>query len=91
MLLLAAGALLVVVVPILSVAIPVQNHGGFATNYPVDRIAVHWVTAAALVLIGFALARTLVAARNPVSTARARRVAARAARPADAAEPAPAP
>jgi arabinofuranan 3-O-arabinosyltransferase len=90
-LLLAAGALLAVVVPILSVAIPAENRGGFGTDYPVDRIAVHWVTAAALVLIAFALARTLAAARRSVSRARERPVAVPAGEPAAAAVPGPAP
>jgi hypothetical protein len=88
-LLLAGSSLLVVAVPILTLAIPARDHGGFGTEYPVERIAVHWVTAAALVLILFALARTLAVARP--STARARPPAARAGAPADAAEPAPAP
>jgi hypothetical protein len=79
-----AAGLLVIVVPILTIVIPVQDKGGFNSNYPVDRIAVHWVTVAAVVLLGFALARWL-------STARVRRPEAPAARPADAAEPAPAP
>jgi hypothetical protein len=76
-----AAGLLVIVVPILTIVIPVQDKGGFNSNYPVDRIAVHWVTVAAVVLLGFALARWL-------STARARPPAAPAAPPAAAAEPA---
>jgi arabinofuranan 3-O-arabinosyltransferase len=65
----AAGALLVVVVPLLSLAIPVRNPGGFNFEYAHERIAVHWVAVAAVVLLVLALARTL-------STARARRAAA---------------
>jgi hypothetical protein len=83
-LVLAAAGLLLVAVPVLTLAIGVEDRGGFNSNYAVERIAVHWVTAAALVLLVLALARTL-------STARVRRPAARADAPADAAVPAPAP
>ncbi len=61
---LAAGALLVVAVPILTVAIPVENRGGFNPSYAGDRVAVHWVTVAAVVLLLFALARELAGART---------------------------
>jgi arabinofuranan 3-O-arabinosyltransferase len=61
---LAAGALLLVAVPILTVAIPVDDRGGFNPSYAGDRVAVHWVTVAAVVLLLFALARELAGARN---------------------------
>jgi hypothetical protein len=40
---LAGGALLAIVVPILYLAVPVRDPGGFNTNLAVERIAAHWV------------------------------------------------
>jgi hypothetical protein len=70
----AAGALLLVVVPLLTLAVPVRDPGGYNFEYAHERIAVHWVTVAAVVLLVLALARTL-------STARGRRAAARRSAP----------
>ena len=70
----AAGALLLVVVPLLTLAVPVRDPGGYNFEYAHERIAVHWVTVAAVVLLVLALARTL-------STARDRRAAARRSAP----------
>jgi hypothetical protein len=81
-LLAAAAALLLVAVPVLTVAIPARDRGGYNSEYPVDRIAVHWVTVAAVVLLILALARWLA-----VSRATARPAAARAGAPPRAAEP----
>jgi hypothetical protein len=61
---LAGGALLLVVVPILYVAVPVDDPGGYNTNLAVERIAAHWVGVAAVFLLGAALARQLTAARS---------------------------
>jgi arabinofuranan 3-O-arabinosyltransferase len=80
----AAGALLLVAVPLLTLALPVRNPGGFNFEYAQDRIAVHWVAVAAVVLLVLALARVL-------STATARPAAGRAAARAPAAGRAPAP
>jgi hypothetical protein len=55
----AAGALLLVAVPVLTLLVGAENRGGYNPEYPVDRIAVHWVTVAAVVLLVFALARVL--------------------------------
>jgi hypothetical protein len=66
----SAASLLVIVVPVLTLAIPVRDPGGFNFEYAQDRIAVHWVTVAAVVLLILAAARVL-------STARARTAAAR--------------
>ena len=66
---LAAGALLAVVVPVLYLAVPVRDPGGFNTNLAVERIAAHWVGVAAVVLLGAALLRTLVAARRRATIA----------------------
>jgi len=63
-LVLVAGALLAVVVPILYLALPVRNPGGFNTNLAVERIAAHWVGVAAVFLLITALWRTLAAARH---------------------------
>ncbi len=60
---LAAGALLVVVVPVLTLVLPVRDRGGFNPSYAGDRVAVHWGAAAAVMLLVFALARTLATAR----------------------------
>jgi hypothetical protein len=80
----AAGVLLVVGVPVLTLAIPVENRGGFNPEYAQDRIAVHWVVQAASVLLWLALGRLL-------STARARRARAPGAPRPAAARPAAAP
>jgi hypothetical protein len=61
---LAAGALLVVGVPVLTLALPVRDRGGFNPSYAGDRVAVHWVAVAAVVLLLFALARRLASARD---------------------------
>jgi len=56
---LAGGALLLTVVPILYLAVPVDDPGGYNTNLAVERIAAHWVGVAAIFLLGAALARQL--------------------------------
>ena len=72
-LILVAGALLGVVVPILYLAVPVRDPGGFNTNLPVERIAAHWVGAVAVFLLLVALGRTLVAALPEGTRRRLRR------------------
>ncbi|TMM02422.1 MAG: DUF3367 domain-containing protein [Actinobacteria bacterium] len=69
---LAAGALLLVPVPILY-ATAGGDRGGYDTNYAADRIAAHWVGVLALCCLGAALWRTLSAlntARDPAAAAR---------------------
>jgi hypothetical protein len=61
---LAAGGLLVVAVPVLTLAIPVRDRGGFNPSYAGDRVAVHWVSVAAVALLLFALARRLASVRD---------------------------
>jgi hypothetical protein len=61
---LAAGALLAVVVPILYLAIPVDDKGGYGTATPLDRLAAHWVAVAAYVLLLVALAREISVRRR---------------------------
>ncbi|MEA2435596.1 MAG: arabinofuranan 3-O-arabinosyltransferase, partial [Thermoleophilaceae bacterium] len=56
---LIAGALLAIVVPALYVIFPATDRGGYDPAYPVERLGAHWVTVAAVVLLVFALARTL--------------------------------
>ena len=58
-LLATAGALLVVAVPVLTLVIPVENRGGYDPDYAGERIAVHWVAAAAVAILIFTLARVL--------------------------------
>jgi hypothetical protein len=65
----AAGALLLVAVPVLTLAIGVEDRGGYNPEYAQVRIAAHWVTAAAVVLLILALSRVLGAARRPRSPA----------------------
>ena len=55
----AGGLLLAVVVPILYLAIPVKDKGGYSGNLPLDRIAAHWVGVAAIALLIIALVRGL--------------------------------
>jgi hypothetical protein len=60
----AAGALLVVAVPVLTLAVGVEDRGGYNPEYAQVRIAAHWAAAAAVVLLMLALARVLDAARR---------------------------
>jgi hypothetical protein len=82
-LVLAAGALLAIVVPILTLT-PGGDRGGFDPDFAAERIAAHWVAVAAVTLLVLALVRAL-------STARAGRAAAPAHEPRASDEPAPAP
>ena len=61
----AAAGLLAVVVPLLYLAFPAEDQGGYNVQYAVDHIAPHWFGVAAWVLLALALVRT-------ISTARAR-------------------
>jgi len=65
----AAAALLLVAVPALTLAIGVEDRGGFNPEYAQVRIAVHWVAVAAVILLVLALARVLDAARRRRSPA----------------------
>jgi hypothetical protein len=60
-----AAALLVIAVPVLTLAVGVEDRGGYNPEYAQVRIAAHWATAAAVVLLTLALARVLYAARRP--------------------------
>ncbi|HEY7075249.1 MAG TPA: discoidin domain-containing protein, partial [Solirubrobacteraceae bacterium] len=82
-LVLAAGALLAIVVPILTLT-PGGDRGGFDPDFAAERIAAHWVAVAAVTLLVLALVRAL-------STARAGPAAAPAHEPRASDEPAPAP
>lgn len=72
---LAAGGLLAVVVPVLYLALPVHDRGGYNPALPVERVATHWVAVAAVVLLLLALARSLPLAA--LSRARGRGAGAR--------------
>jgi hypothetical protein len=65
----AAGVLLAVAVPVLSIAVGVPDRGGYNPEYAQKLIAAHWATAAAVVLLILALARVLDAARRRRSPA----------------------
>jgi arabinofuranan 3-O-arabinosyltransferase len=65
----AAAVLLLVAVPVLTLAIGVEDRGGYNPEYAQVRIAVHWVAVAALILLALALARVLGAARRRRSPA----------------------
>ncbi|MFL5780517.1 MAG: hypothetical protein ACJ760_04320, partial [Thermoleophilaceae bacterium] len=54
-LILAAGALLTLVVPILYVLFPGTDRGGYDNDYALEHLGAHWVTVAALVLLIVAL------------------------------------
>jgi len=54
-----AAALLLVAVPVLTLAVGVEDRGGYNPEYPVERLPVHWVTVAAVILLALALARSL--------------------------------
>jgi hypothetical protein len=59
----AAGALLAIAVPAVAFAVGAENRGGYNPEYPVERIAAHWVAVAAVILLMLALARELGAMR----------------------------
>jgi hypothetical protein len=80
---LIAGALLAIVVPALYVIFPATDRGGYDPAYPVERLGAHWVTVAAVVLLVFALARTL----STASRRRGARAGAREDAPASPAQP----
>ncbi len=63
-LLAAAGALLVVAVPVLTLLIPVDDRGGYDPDYAGERIAVHWVAAGAVAILIVTLARLLARERR---------------------------
>jgi hypothetical protein len=66
----AAGALLVVVVPLLYVLFPGHDHGGYDTDFAVEQLGAHWGAVAAVVLLLLALGRTLSTASRPSEGAR---------------------
>jgi hypothetical protein len=57
-----AGALLIVGVPVVDLLVASPDKPGKHFNYPVDKIAAHWLAVAAVVLLAAALWRTLRAA-----------------------------
>jgi hypothetical protein len=64
----AAGALLLVVVPVLYLLFPGTDHGGFDTKYATEHLGAHFVAVAAYVLLATALWRISKATR-PSGTA----------------------
>ena len=58
-LLATAGALLVVVVPVLYLAFPPDDLGGHNSSYAAEALGAHWVAVGALVLLALALWRML--------------------------------
>jgi hypothetical protein len=56
-LVLAAGGLLVVVLPAVYLLFPAEDRGGYNTEYAQDLLGAHWVVVAAFVLLTLALAR----------------------------------
>jgi hypothetical protein len=67
----AASLLLVVVIPVLTLAIPVTDRGGYDPDYAGERVAVHWVAAAAVAILVVVLARLLATARRRAGRSRA--------------------
>ncbi len=80
LLLLAAGGLLTIVVPLVYLVFLPRDRGGYNTDYSVDVLGAHWVAAAALVLLGVALWRMLSTAMAPSDARAAEPVAAGEAR-----------
>lgn len=64
-LILAAGGLLAVVVPLIYVFFPAEDRGGYNPEYALDLLGAHWVAVAAFALLVVALARMLSTARAP--------------------------
>ncbi|MFZ1992714.1 MAG: hypothetical protein WAU75_01285, partial [Solirubrobacteraceae bacterium] len=60
----AAGAVLLVAVPIAYVITAPRNQGGYNFNYSVELIDAHWLGVAAVILLGLAVWMTLAAARR---------------------------
>jgi len=67
---LGAGALLVVVVPLLYVLFPGTDHGGYDTEFAVEHLGAHWVAVAAFGLLVLALAQTVAQVRSKTTTTR---------------------
>jgi arabinofuranan 3-O-arabinosyltransferase len=65
---LTGGLLLAVVVPVLYLAHPADPDRANNVTYAAERIAAHWVTVAALLLLGTALVRTLAGLRPARAT-----------------------
>jgi hypothetical protein len=70
---LAGGALLAIAVPLVYIAFPADDLGGFNPSYAGDNVGGHWVAVAAWVLLALALWRVLSTASR--AAARARRSA----------------
>ena len=56
--------LLGLVAPVLYLVVPVDDMGGFNSDYANDLIAAHWVAVAAWMLLALALYRSLVQLRR---------------------------
>jgi arabinofuranan 3-O-arabinosyltransferase len=63
-LILAAGALLVVALPLVYLLFPADDRGGYNTEYAIQHLGAHWVTVAAVTLLGLALWRMVSRARG---------------------------
>jgi hypothetical protein len=64
-LLLAAGALLVLVLPALYLLFPAEDRGGYNTEYAQELLGAHWVAVAAFVLLALALGRMISGRLRP--------------------------
>ena len=58
-LVLAACGALAVVVPVLYIAFPGRDAGGYSSYYPTSHLGAHWVAVGAVVLLALALVRSL--------------------------------
>jgi hypothetical protein len=56
-LVLAAGGLLGVVVPLLYLVLPARDRGGYSFSYPEEHLEAHWAAVAAVALLATALIR----------------------------------
>ncbi|MGH2915460.1 MAG: alpha-(1-_3)-arabinofuranosyltransferase domain-containing protein [Solirubrobacteraceae bacterium] len=68
-LLLAAGGLLVIVVPAIYLLFPGLDQGGYDFGYAAQHLGAHWITVAAFALLALVVARDLVAMRGPPAPA----------------------
>jgi hypothetical protein len=60
----AAGAVLLVAVPLAYLITDPRNQGGYNFNYSVELIYAHWLGVAAVIMLGLAVWMTLKAARR---------------------------
>ena len=61
----SAGVLLAIVLPLVYLAFPPEDLGGYNSGYATDALSAHWVAVAAFVLLALALWRMLARRTRP--------------------------